>query len=79
MTLPSFKENAHQIISISETKKTLSVEQFDEFYQNPSRNKKNYWSLNIKNIRLHHECPCRIGKSHPRGRNYKQGRGLLSA
>ena len=29
-----------------------------------------------KNIRIHHECSCRIGKSHPRGRNFNQGRGL---
>ena len=27
-------------------------------------------------IRIHHECPCRIWKSHPRGRNFNQGRGL---
>ena len=32
-----------------------------------------------KNIRIHHECSCRIGKSHPRGRNFKQGRGKASA
>ena len=29
-------------------------------------------------IRVHHECPCRIGKSHPRGRNFNKGLGLLS-
>ena len=27
-------------------------------------------------IRIHHECSCRIGKSHPRGRNFNQGRGF---
>ena len=26
-----------------------------------------------KIITIHHECPCRIGKSHPRGRNFYQG------
>ena len=30
-------------------------------------------------ITIHHECPCRIGKSHPRGWNFYQGRGLLSS
>ena len=32
-----------------------------------------HWS---KIITIHHECPCRIGKSHPRGRNFYQGRGF---
>ena len=30
-----------------------------------------------KIITIHHECPCRIGKSQLRGRNFYQGRGLL--
>ena len=29
-------------------------------------------------IRIHHECPCRIEISHPRGRNFNPGRGLPS-
>ena len=31
-------------------------------------------------VRIHHECPCRIWKSHLRGRNFSvnQGRGLPS-
>ena len=29
-------------------------------------------------ITIHHECPCRIEISHPRGRNFNQGRGLPS-
>ena len=32
--------------------------------------------LRNKNMANRHECPCRIGKSHPRGRNFIQGRGL---
>ena len=24
-------------------------------------------------IRIHHECPCKIGKTHPRGRNFNHG------
>ena len=32
----------------------------------------------MRTMRIHHECPCRIGKSHPRGRNFNQGRGLPS-
>ena len=28
------------------------------------------------NITIHPECPCRIKISHPRGRNFNQGRGL---
>ena len=24
----------------------------------------------LENIRIHHECPCRIEKSHPRDRNF---------
>ena len=31
-----------------------------------------------KIITIHHECPCRTEKSHPRGRNFYQGRGLPS-
>ena len=31
------------------------------------------------NIRIHHECPCRIGKSHPRGGNFNQGQGWLKS
>ena len=31
-----------------------------------------------KNITIHHECPCRVEISHLRGRNFNQGRGLLS-
>ena len=27
-------------------------------------------------MRIHHECPCRIVKSHPRGRTFNQERGL---
>ena len=30
----------------------------------------------IKIITIHHECPCTIGKSHPRGRNFYQRPGL---
>ena len=29
-----------------------------------------------KNITIHHERPCRIEISHPRGRKFNQGRGL---
>ena len=29
-------------------------------------------------IRIHHECTCRIGKSHPRDRNFNWVRGLPS-
>ena len=36
------------------------------------------YSLREKNIGSHHECPCRIEKSHPRGRNLNNGRGLPS-
>ena len=32
----------------------------------------------IKSITIHHECPCWIGKSHPSGWNFYQGRGLPS-
>ena len=35
------------------------------------------WSL-CKTITIHHECPCRIEISHPRGRKFNQGRGLPS-
>ena len=31
-----------------------------------------------KIITIHHECPCRIEISHPRGRKFTQGRGLPS-
>ena len=31
-----------------------------------------------KTITIHHECPCRIEISHPRGRKFNQERGLLS-
>ena len=31
-----------------------------------------------KIITIHHECPCMIEISHPRGRNFNQGRGLPS-
>ena len=31
-----------------------------------------------QNITIHHDYPCRIGKSHPRGRKFYQGRGLPS-
>ena len=31
-----------------------------------------------ENITIHHECPCGIEISHPRGRNFNQGRGLPS-
>ena len=31
-----------------------------------------------ENITIHHECPCRIEISHPRGRNFNLGRGLPS-
>ena len=27
-------------------------------------------------IAIHHECPCRIEISHPRGQNFNQGQGL---
>ena len=33
---------------------------------------------NEKNITIPHECPCRTGKSHPRGQNFYQGGGLPS-
>ena len=29
-----------------------------------------------QNIRIYHECPCRIEISHPRGQNFNNGRGL---
>ena len=28
------------------------------------------------NITIHHECPCRIGNTHPWVRNFYQGRGV---
>ena len=31
-----------------------------------------------KSITIHHERPCRIEISHPRGRKFNQGRGLPS-
>ena len=31
-----------------------------------------------KIITIHHECPCRIEISHPRGQKFNQGRGLPS-
>ena len=31
-----------------------------------------------RTITIHHECPCRIEISHPRCRNFNQGRGLPS-
>ena len=31
-----------------------------------------------ENITTHHECPCRIEISNPRGRNFNQGRGLAN-
>lgn len=45
-----------------------------------------HWEISIfhwkawlgKNIRIHHECLCRIGKSYPRGRNFNQRRGFQS-
>ena len=33
---------------------------------------------NQRNITIHHEFPCRIEISHPKGRNFNQGRGLPS-
>ena len=39
------------------------------------------FSVNVhgkRTITIHHECPCRIEISHPRGRNFNQGRGLPS-
>ena len=30
----------------------------------------------IINVRIHRECPCRIGKFHPRGKTFNQNRGL---
>ena len=35
-------------------------------------------SLRKWNITIHHERPCRIEISHPRGRKFNQGRGLPS-
>ena len=32
----------------------------------------------VKIITIHHERPCRIEISHPRGRKFNQGRGLPS-
>ena len=32
----------------------------------------------LKIITIHHERPCRIEMSHPRGQKFNQGRGLLS-
>ena len=32
----------------------------------------------VGNITIHHERPCRIEISHPRGRKFNQGRGLPS-
>ena len=44
-----------------------------------------YWTLDrvwlfnpCEIITIDHECPCRIAISHPRGRNFNQGRGLPS-
>ena len=34
--------------------------------------------LVLKTITIHHERPCRIEISHPRGRKFNQGRGLPS-
>ena len=34
--------------------------------------------MSDKIITIHHECPCRIEISHPRGWNFNQGRGLPS-
>ena len=31
-----------------------------------------------KIITIHHECPCKIEISHPRGRKFNQGRALPS-
>ena len=36
------------------------------------------FALVYENITIHHECPCRIEISHPRGRKFNQGRGLPS-
>lgn len=33
----------------------------------------------LGNIIIHHEYPCGIGKSHPRSRNFYQGRGFPSS
>ena len=37
-----------------------------------------YSRTNVKIITIHHELPCRIEISHPRGRKFNQGRGLPS-
>ena len=37
-----------------------------------------YWLAHKKTITIHHERPCRIEISHPRGRKFNQGRGLPS-
>ena len=34
--------------------------------------------LEMQIIPIHHECPCRIWKSHPRNGNFNQSRGLPS-
>ena len=36
------------------------------------------FSQTPKTITIHHERPCRIEISHPRGRKFNQGRGLPS-
>ena len=42
--------------------------------------KKKFWLkrfISLENIiTIHHDCPCRVEISHPRGRNFNQGRGL---
>ena len=36
-----------------------------------------YFEISVLEIiTVHHEFPCRIGTSHPTGRNFYQGRGL---
>ena len=33
----------------------------------------------MENIRIHHECSYRIGKSYKMGRNFNQGRGFAKS
>ena len=46
--------------------------------QNVSEFRNSLFRTNLKIITIHHEHPCRIEISHPRGRKFNQGRGLPS-
>ena len=59
-----FQDNMFSLLNLKLALCTTCVSQRTESHQ--------------ENIRIHHECPCRIRKSHPRGRTSNQGWGLLS-